>query len=573
MILTVWAPFADRVEVVLSDGARHAMARDGTESWSVELGAALLADGYRYSLDGGTPRPDPRSTLQADGVHGASKILDLELLRDRRGSGFRARPLSEAVIYELHVGTFTEAGTYAAAAEKLRHLAELGITHVELMPIASFPGNRGWGYDGVDWYAPFRAYGTCEELAAFIDACHARGIAVLLDVVYNHFGPEGNYWREFGPYFTHDVTTPWGDAINFDGAYSDAVRRFVLDNAVMWLRDYQFDGLRLDAVHAMQSAGAVHVLEDLAHRVRQLSVELNRPLLLIAESDTNDPRLVRPAAQGGLQLDAHWVDDFHHSLHRFFTAEPNGYYADYTGLQDVAVALRDAYIYQGQYSVYRRRRHGRPPVWVSPDRIVVSAQNHDQIGNRAFGERLSMLLPPLRLKAIAALTLLAPFVPLLFHGEEWGARTPFLYFTDMQDAALGDAIAAGRRKEFAAFAWAGELPNPQDQSSFLRSKLNWSELDLQAHADLLRWYTALIRIRQNKPHWSKPTKADVHFDTVAGWLTFTHAGVLVAFNFAHEPRRIPLPAGNWRPLLRADPDADDGGDVFAAGATRIFARR
>jgi maltooligosyltrehalose trehalohydrolase len=441
------------------------------------------------------------------------------------------------------------------------------------MPIASFPGARGWGYDGVDWYAPYRAYGTCEELAAFVDACHARGIAVLLDVVYNHFGPEGNYWREYGPYFTADVATPWGDAINFDGPHSDAVRAFVLDNAVMWLRDYQFDGLRIDAVHAMHSVGAVHILEDLAHRVRQLSVELNRPLLLIAESDANDPRLVRPAAQGGMQLDAHWVDDFHHSLHRFFTGEANGYYADYHGLHDIAVALKDAYVYQGQYSVYRRRRHGRPPTWVSPDRIVVSAQNHDQIGNRAFGERLSMLLPPLRLKAVAALTLLAPFVPLLFQGEEWGARSPFLYFTDVQDAALGERITAGRRQEFAAFAWSAEIPDPLDAASFQRSKLDWSELGLQLHADLLRWYTDLIRIRQSKPHWSKPTKADVQFDAAAEWLTFTHAGVLAAFNFAPEARRVPLPAGPWRSLLRADPDGDDGGDVFAAGATRIYGRR
>jgi maltooligosyltrehalose trehalohydrolase len=573
MKLSVWAPYAASVSVVLETGARHALARAGEESWTIDIDAALVAGGYRFSLDGGEPVPDPRSTLQADGVHGASKLLDLALLRDRRGTGFRQRPLAEAVIYELHVGTFTAAGTYVAAAEKLRHLADLGITHVELMPIASFPGSRGWGYDGVDCFAPFRPYGTCEELAAFVDACHGRGIAVLLDVVYNHFGPEGNYWRAFGPYFTHHVSTPWGDALNYDGPHSDSVRQFVLDNAVMWLRDYHFDGLRLDAVHAIHSVGAVSVLEDLAHRVRQLSLELNRPLLLIAESDANDPRLVRPAAQGGLQLDAHWVDDFHHSLHRFFTNESTGYYADYHGLQDVAVALRDAYVYQGQYSAFRRRRHGRPPTWVSPDRIVVSAQNHDQIGNRAFGERLSMLLPPERLKAVAALTLLAPFVPLLFQGEEWGARSPFLYFTDLQDPELASKVAVGRRREFAGFAWSADVPDPQDEATFRRSKLDWSEVTRQEHADLLRWYTALIRIRQNKPHWSKPTKADVQFDAAANWLTCSHAGVLTACNFAAEPRRVPLPPGQWRSLLRADPEGDDGGEVFAAAATRIYVRR
>ena len=389
MIFHVWAPNAKSVDLVLGE-QRFALEPLADGYWQTDV-AADARRGYRYSIDGAVPVPDPRSRWQPEGVHGASHVAPLEG-EPRGNGGFQPVPLGEAIIYELHVGTFTPEGTYAAAQRKLKFLAELGVTHVELMPLATFPGRRGWGYDGVDLFAPFPAYGTPSELGKFVRACHSLGLAVLLDVVYNHLGPDGNYLAQFGPYFTDRYKTGWGAAINYDGPQSDEVRRFVIDNALMWLRDYEFDGLRLDAVHAIFSFEAVHVLEELSMAVTALGKELGRPLVLIAESDLNDPRLVRAASRGGYGLDAHWADDFHHAIHRYFTGETEGYYADFHGLQDVATALRDGYVYQGKYSVHRRRRHGRPPAGVEPHQLVVSAQNHDQIGNRAQGERLSMML-------------------------------------------------------------------------------------------------------------------------------------------------------------------------------------
>jgi maltooligosyltrehalose trehalohydrolase len=536
--------------------------------------SAQVRGGYKYSIDGGEPLPDPRTRWQPQGVHGPSHVLEVGRL-DKRVGHFRPKPLSAAILYELHVGTFTPAGTYAAARERLDHLVGLGITHVELMPLATFPGRHGWGYDGVDLYAPHPAYGTPEELADFVATCHERGLAVLLDVVYNHLGPDGNYLGAYGPYFTDRVKTPWGQAVNFDAAQSDEVRRFVIDNALMWLGDYGFDGLRLDAVHAIFSFEAVHVLEDLAAAVRELAIERGRELVLIAESDLNDPRLVLSMARGGFELDAHWADDFHHALHRYFTGESEGYYTDYAGLPDIATALSDGYVYQGQYSAFRQRRHGRAPRGVSPDRLVVCSQNHDQIGNRARGERLSMLVELPKLKAIAALTLLSPFVPLLFQGEEWGAGTPFLYFTDHQDTELGRLVSEGRAREFQSFRWGGEIPDPQAAATFERSKLDWAEPREPRHAELLDWYRALIALRKSRAERA-PGKPKVRFDAQAEWLRFEYAGVLAVFNFAGVPRRIPLPKGGWAVVLDSDPGERGGGMADAelpAQGTRIFQRK
>jgi len=574
MNIAVWAPSAKSVELVTPERRVPLYPRTAERAeagyWQIEVDDSVLAHGYRYSIDGGEPIPDPRSKWQPDGVHGASHLVDIERLNaaQERALRFVAKPLRDAVIYELHVGTFTPEGTYAAAQAKLPHLAQLGVTHVELMPLATFPGRRGWGYDGVDLYAPFPAYGAPPQLAAFVQACHARGIGVLLDVVYNHLGPDGNYLAQYGPYFTDRYKTNWGAAINYDGPHSDPVRRFVIDNALMWLRDYGFDGLRLDAVHAIFSFDAVHVLEELAIAVRELGAKLGRSFVLIAESDLNDPRLVWPASRGGYGLDAHWADDLHHAVHRFFTGETDGYYADFQGLDDVAVALREGYVYQGQYSPYRARRHGRPPKGVRADQIVVCAQNHDQIGNRAQGERLSMMLGVPQLKAIAALTVLSPFVPLLFQGEEWGAQTPFLYFTDHENAELGRLVAEGRSKEFSSFRWQGAVPNPQELETFARSKLNWPELSEPPHAEIYEWYRQLIRLRHDR---RGRTKAAVSVDAKAGWLRFVHGDVLCVFNFAALPQRVHIPRGEWNLVLRSDKEATPTCEV-RGHATLIYRR-
>jgi maltooligosyltrehalose trehalohydrolase len=584
LIFSVWAPSAKTVELVTDPGGgtdpaavRTEMRSEAGGWWRVDVADARAAAGYRFAVDGEGPFPDPRSRWQPEGVHGSSHLVEAEAPRE--SVAFSPKPMHEAVIYEMHVGTFTPAGTYGAAVERLQYLADLGVTHLELMPLATFPGRRGWGYDGVELYAPLPAYGTPAELARFIQECHRRGIAVLLDVVYNHLGPDGNYLGCYGPYFTDRVKTPWGEAINYDGAHSDEVRRFVIDNALMWLRDYQFDGLRLDAVHAIFSFEATHVLEELAAEVRRLGGELNRSFVLIAESDLNDPRLVHPVARGGYGLDAHWSDDFHHAIHRFFTGERAGYYADFNGLADLAVALRDGYVYQGQYSEFRRRRHGRPPAGVGPDQLVVCAQNHDQIGNRARGERLSMLLDVPRLKAVAALTILSPFVPMLFQGEEWGAQTPFLYFTDHQNAELGRAVTEGRTREFASFEWAGEVPDPQAEETFERSKLDWSELTRSPHADLLDWHRRLIALRATRSHALGRAKPKVRVDEKAQWLRFEHAGLTAVFNFGETTRRIPLPSGSWEPALESGNVEGDlrAGDLGAVNVPAqgivIFRRR
>jgi maltooligosyltrehalose trehalohydrolase len=584
VIVSVWAPSANSVELVTPE-RRVALAADDKGYWQGEVDAAELRAGYKYSIDGGKPKPDPRSRWQPEGVHGPSHLPESRQPA-AAAAHFRPKALRDAVIYELHVGTFTPAGTYAGARERLDHLVELGVTHIELMPLATFPGRHGWGYDGVDLYAPLPAYGTPRELADFIAACHGRGLAVLLDVVYNHLGPDGNYLGAYGPYFTDRVKTPWGQAVNYDGAQSDEVRRFVIDNALMWLGDYGFDGLRLDAVHAIFSFEAVHVLEELAAAVRGLGVEQDRELVLIAESDLNDPRLVLPVARGGFALDAHWADDFHHALHRYFADEADGYYADYHGLPDIATALAQGYVYQGQYSAFRQRRHGRVPSGVTPDQLVVCSQNHDQIGNRARGERLSMLVDVPKQKAIAALTLLSPFVPLLFQGEEWGAQTPFLYFTDHEDAELGRLVSEGRAREFQSFRWGGEVPDPQDDSTFERSKLDWAETAKPRHAEILDWYRALIALRQSRFRHDAPGKPEVLFDVNAQWLRFEYAGVLAMFNFASVPRRIALPAGDWEFALdsegRGTGDGMNGGTAggtapaapaeLPAQSTRIFRR-
>jgi len=481
----VWAPFAERVELD-AEGRREEMARGDGGWWT---GRALPpGTDYGFVLDGEDDvLPDPRSPWQPDGVHGPSRTVDHGAFA---WTAFTPRPLAESVVYELHVGTFTPEGTFDSAIERLDHVVALGADAIELLPVNEFSGAHGWGYDGVDLYAPHSAYGGPDDLKRLVEAAHQRGLAVILDVVYNHLGPAGNYLGRFGPYFTERYRTPWGPAVNFDDAGSDEVRAFVVDNALMWLDDYHCDGLRLDAVHAIFDQSATHILEELSAAAGDRWV--------IAESDLNDPRVVTPRERNGLGCAAQWSDDFHHALHAALTGERDGYYADFGAYEDVAKALRGAYVYDGQHAEYRGRKHGRPVRDLPATAFLGYLQDHDQIGNRATGERSSHLLPPHLLKVAAALVLTAPFVPMLFMGEEWGASTPWQYFTDHRDAGLADAVRKGRREEFKAFGW-DEVPDPQDPETFRRSKLRWDEVSEPAHADLLDWHRALIALRREVP--------------------------------------------------------------------------
>lgn len=570
MIFSVWAPAAQTVKLELG-GALHAMRRDDRGWWSVEQPAVSGRTRYRFVIDDGEPTPDPRSRWQPDGVHGASCAWDTGGFAQRERSAFRPRPLSEAVVYELHVGTFTAEGTYRAAMEKLPHLRELGVTHLEILPLATFPGERGWGYDGVYFYAPHPAYGTPEDLVEFIDACHAHELAVLLDVVYNHLGPDGNYLSRFGPYFTDHWKTPWGDAVNYDAAESDEVRAFVVDNALMWLRDYGFDGLRLDAVHAIIDSRAKHLLEQLAERVGECARECGREFILIAESDRNDPQYVRASSLGGYGLDAHWADELHHALHTVLTGERDGYYSDFGRIEDIALALREGYVFQGQYSPFRRRGHGRPPEGVRPEQLVVCTQNHDQVGNRAMGDRIAALMLPEKVKLMSALVMLSPFTPMLFQGEEWGARTPFLYFTDHNEE-LGRAVTEGRRHEFAAFKWHPDaVPDPQARASFVRSKLRWEELGEDGHRDLLAWYRALLALRREHVVTGRDDR-DVRFDEQLGWLTHRIGSLVVACNLSPREQTVPIPDGEWRCALSSDGAEAAAADPLPPWGTRVFGR-
>jgi maltooligosyltrehalose trehalohydrolase len=531
------------VEVETRAGKRPLTALPG--GW-FELEEALAAgEDYAFVLDGGRARPDPRSPWQPHGVHGPSRAVDHGAFTWTDAS-WPGRALADCVVYELHVGTFAEAGTFDGAAEHIAELVELGVGAVELLPVAAFPGEHGWGYDGVDLYAVHHAYGGPDALKRFVDACHAAGLAVIMDVVYNHLGPDGNHLAEFGPYFTDRYRTPWGEAINYDGADSDEVRAFVVDNALMWLRDYHCDGLRLDAVHAILDSSAVHLVEEIATAVHGLSRELGRPLWVIAESDLNDPRVVRAVERGGYGCDAQWSDDLHHALHATLTGEVSGYYADFGQVGDVARALRDVFVHPGAYSRFRRRRHGRAVGSLPGTRFLSYMQDHDQVGNRARGERSAALMSVGRVQIAAALVLLGPGVPMLFAGEEWAASTPFLYFTDHQDPEIARAVAAGRRREFAAFGWdPAMVPDPQARDTFARSRLRWSEREREPHGQVLRWYADLIALRNRLEPLRDGDRSAVwvEHDEVARWLVMRRPAVTVACNWGDAEVELPVAAG------------------------------
>jgi len=458
--------------------------------------------------------------------------------------------MADYVIYELHVGTFSEEGTFDGVIPHLADLKALGVTAIEIMPVAEFPGERNWGYDGVYPYAPESGYGGPEGLKRLVDAAHGVGLAVVLDVVYNHLGPEGNYLGMFGPYFTDVYRTPWGSAVNYDAAGSDEVRRFVIDNALYWVTEYHVDALRLDAIHGIFDFGAEHVLAELTRRVHEQAAALVRRVHLIAESDLNDPRVIRPVEEYGFGFDAQWSDDFHHSVHSALTGETTGYYADFGGVGPVITALGDPFVYGGRYSPHRRRRHGGPAGALPRDRFVVCIQNHDQVGNRAAGERLAALVPFAQQKLAASLLLLSPYVPLLFMGEEYGETNPFLYFISHGDEALAEAVRTGRRAEFAAFGWGANVPDPQAEETFRRSKLDRSKLARPEHAAIRALYGDLLRLRREHPALRPggavvDVEGDAEAGTVAVTLTPRRGGraLLALFNLGDEERRVRLPVG------------------------------
>src|ERR1700761_7387318 len=517
-VFEVWAPRARTLEVKIGN-EKFPLAKKERGWWSAEVAKAGFGSDYAFVIDGQEPVPDPRTQWQPNGVHGESRVVDHATF-PWRDSGWQAAALSSALIYELHLGTFTPEGTLRAAEAHLDYLKDLGVSHVELMPIANFPGKRGWGYDGVDLFAIYDGYGEPDDLKHFVDTAHGKGLAVLLDVVYNHLGPVGNYLGKFGPYFTDSHSTPWGGAVNFEESGSTEVRVYLIDNALMWLRDYHIDGLRLDAVHAFNDRSAIHFLEQLTGDVHRLEAKLGKHFMLIAESDLNDPRIVKAEEAGGYGLDAQWSDDFHHALFSVISGESDGYYADFGTLAQLAKSLRCVFVYDGIYSEYRKRNHGRQVVGLSGHRFVGFVQNHDQIGNRAQGERLSHEAGLGRAKVAAALVLTAPFIPMLFQGEEFGASTPFLYFTNYEDPELGRMISEGRKKEFEAFGWQpDQIPDPQDEQTFLRSKLNWAELSEEPHASILQWHKDLIKLRREGSELSHGNlnAIEVRFDEKGQW--------------------------------------------------------
>ena len=584
----VWAPLPESVELrirpVGSDGpgepSRIPMERDEEGWWRPS--APLPGDGvgdfeYGYILAGSdTVLPDPRSKRQRDGVHGWSRTYDPSSYAwtDEKWTG---RQLAGGVIYEMHVGTFTPEGTLAAAIDKLDHLVELGIDFVELLPVNDFNGTHNWGYDGVLWYAVHELYGGPAGYQRFVDACHERGLAVIQDVVYNHLGPSGNYLPLYGPYLNAAGANTWGESPNLDGPESDEVRRYIIDNVLMWLRDYHVDGLRLDAVHALADTRAMHLLEEMAVEVEALSTFVGRPLPLIAESDLNDPRLITAREGGGYGLTAQWSDDFHHALYVSLTGDTSGYYADFDSLAALGKVFEAGYFHDGTKSSFRHRSHGHPidtlrtPTW----RLVVCWDNHDQIGNRATGERLWNKLDPDQLGIAAMITLLSPFTPMVFMGDEWGASTPWQFFSSHPEPELGEAVAKGRIEEFAEMDWdTSDVPNPQDPETFTRSKLDWSERESGQHAQLLALNAELLKVRRSHPDLTDPRfdHGESTSNDEEGWLKIERGEIVIVANFSDTPSEVAV-GGPVEPLVSVGQVSTDGDRVNLGAHSAVTARR
>ena len=544
----VWAPSAARVDLDLPSGGRSVpMERADDGWWRADVADAVPGTDYAFRVDGGEPTPDPRSAWQPQGVHAPSRVFDTAEHAPLAWAGVDVRG---ATLYELHVGTFTDRGTFDAATQRLDHLVDLGVQMVSVMPVAAFPGRHGWGYDGVHLYAVHDAYGGPAAMQRFVDAAHGKGIGVCLDVVYNHLGPSGNYLSRFGPYFTDKHHTPWGQAVNLDDDGSEQVRRWIVDNALRWFRDFGVDALRLDAVHELKDDSPEHVLAQLSNETAALAAELGRPLSLVAESDLNDPKMVDPVSEGGLGMTAQWSDDFHHALHAMLTGERSGYYGDFGSPDVMAKTLTRVFRHDGEFSSFRDADWGAP---VDPARhrghaFLAYSANHDQVGNRAVGDRPGASLTPGQLAIAATLTLTSPFTPMLFMGEEWGASTPWQYFTDHGEEELAESIRVGRRREFATHGWdAEQIPDPQDPTTRDASVLRWAEVTGGHHDRLLAWHRALLALRRVHPDLVDDDLAavDVRYDPVddgddASWFVVTRGALRVVVTLAPEPQTVPL---------------------------------
>lgn len=574
----VWAPLAKSLSVrIYGDHERTIeMERAGGDVFEAIAPETQAGANYKYLVDNERERPDPVSRWQPEGVHGPSRVVDPAGF-NWTDQGWKGLPLKDLIIYELHIGTFTQQGTFEAAIEKLPYLKSLGLTAIEIMPVAEFPGGRNWGYDGAHLYAPQSTYGGPTGLKALVDACHREGLAVILDVVYNHLGPEGNYLGEYAPIFSKSYRTPWGDALNFDSAESDGVRRYFIENALYWLTEYHVDGLRLDAIHRIMDKSPRHILAEIADEFSRQAQMLGRMAWTIAESDLNDVRVIKPQTEGGYGLDAQWSDDFHHSLHAVLTGTQRGYFADFGRMEDLAKAIREGFIYDGCRSEFRKRRHGTPSLERPGEQFVVFIQNHDQIANGYWGDRLAALVSPAQQKVAAALLLSAPNLPLFFMGQEWGETAPFLYFTSHTDEDLAQGVREGRKEEYASFLEAEEIgsssmdegfADPQAIETFERSKLNWSQPEESPHREILNFYRDLLAFRRSTPALSNCDKdlTRVQYDESERWIAIERRSesaeaIMLVCNMSADARSIQLEVGRgrWR-LVLWSADARYGGE-------------
>lgn len=575
----VWAPILQNLSIRLISGRGTRdlpMEREERGYFSVIANDASHGDLYFYLLENQTDRPDPASRFQPQGVHGPSQVIDPAEFQwdDDAWSGIS---LKDYIVYELHTGAFTEEGTFESVIAHLDYLKDLGITAIELMPAAQFPGTRNWGYDGVCPFAPQNSYGGPDGLKGLVNECHKKGLAIILDVVYNHLGPEGNYLHDFGYYFTDKYRTPWGEAINFDGPYSDEVRRFFIDNALYWITEYHFDALRIDAIHGIFdfSFSARHFLKDLGEAVHRQAEMLGRNIYVIPESDLNDVRVISPREVGGYGLDAQWNDDFHHALHTLITGESKGYYMDFGKISHLEKALKEGFVYSGQYSEFRKRKHGSSSKERPAHQFIVFSQNHDQVGNRMCGDRLSQTQPFEKLKLAAGVVVLSPYLPLLFMGEEYGETAPFQYFVSHSDESLINAVRKGRREEFASFAWEGEVPDPQAERTFLNSKINPGLHRQGRHHTLFKFYKELIRLRKEIPPLSNLIRENMDIKSfeeekvlsVRRWFEGNHVFCLYNFDDKEVKIRLTLPPGLWEKII--DSSSEEWGGPGISSEERI----